>query len=185
MTKHCSNTFGTCHSFLVLLFFTCLCSNGCKKSSSSGSTIVPVPSCGDTCLLTKYTWEIDTISTNCSAGTFTTDTGISQISWSTFTFNQNLSATDYDGNAFYSWTVSDQIALTFPPITSPIHFYVTVSPTSLALTTLKVQLHPQVDTSFEANGLVSNTLPGLHDQFQVDTSKLTYVQTTFHYAPKQ
>jgi hypothetical protein len=183
MTKHCSNTFGTYHSFLVLLFFTCLCSNGCRKSSSTGSTIVT--SCGDTCLLTKNTWEIDTIAVNCSAGTFITDTGISQISWSTFTFNQNLSATDYDGSALYSWTGSDQIALTFPPVTSPIHFNVTVSQTSLALATLKVQLHPQVDTSYEANGLVSNTLPGLHDQFQVDTSKLTYVQTTFHYAPKQ
>ena len=183
MTKHSSNTFGTWHSFLVLVLFACLCSNGCKKSSSNSSMITP--SCGDTCLLTKYTWQIDTISINCSAGTFNTDTGLSQISWSTFTFNQDLSATDYDGSALYSWTGTDQIALTFPPITSPIHFTVTVSPTSLALATLKVQLHPQVDTSYEANGEVSNNLPTLHDQFQVDTSKLTYVQTTFHYAPKQ
>jgi hypothetical protein len=174
----------TWDSLLALLFFICLCTYGCSKSTSNSTTMTP--SCSDdTCLLRNTTWEIDSIAIHCSAGIFIDNTNINQIPWSTFTFNQNLSFNDYEESGLYSWTGSDQVALTFPPVASPIHFNVTVSPTSLALATLTIQLHPQVDTSYEANGEVSNTLPSLHDQFQVDTSKLTYVQTTFYYSAKQ
>jgi hypothetical protein len=59
-----------------------------------------------------------------------------------------------------------------------------VSPTSLVLSTLRFQVHPQVDSTEEANSGISAMLQGLHDQFKVDTSKVTYVEFMFYYSPK-
>jgi hypothetical protein len=180
MTKHRSNKFGTWHSLLVLLFIICLCTIGCSKSHSNTS-----PPCGDTCLLSKYTWKMDSNAIISSAGTFITNTNLDTLPWSTFTFSPTLTFTETDGDdGLYKWTGNTQIALIYPPDTSLFHFNETVSPTSLVLSTLRFQVHPQVDSTEEANSGISAMLQGLHDQFKVDTSKVTYVEFTFYYSPK-
>ena len=104
------------------------------------------------------------------------------LPFSIFTFRSDSTFTDKSESGTYSWIGKTEIQILPSGSSFPGHYGVSVSSNSLTLTTLKVQLHPQTDTSLEANFMVNHLMGDLHNLFSVDTSKVNSLQEVFSYS---
>ena len=64
----------------------------------------------------------------------------------------------------------------------PIHFDVAF-PTkkTMTLTGNKIQMHPRTDSSVEANYAINSLTGSLYNDFNVDTSRIHFIQAVFNY----
>jgi len=166
---------------LFLIIPVIILALGCKKSSVDPGG--PPPCTTDTCLLRSHNWRIASSTTYTDIGNYPkTAVELANIAWATFLFNPD-STVILTGGGHGNYTFTDATkSLVFIFNALPLQFNVTsLTKTSLAFISGKVQMNPRTDPSPEATYAINSIAGDLHDNYGVDTSTIHYIQVSFSY----
>ena len=169
---------------VLAIIFLFIAHTACKKSTPSSTNTPPPFSCTtDACTLTYYKWGIASETITTDMGTYTyTAAQLADENWATFTFQHDSTCLTHGGGTdTYSFDPSSK-KLILTENLLPIPFDVAFpAKTSMTLTGVKVAMHPRTDSSIVATYAINSIAGGLHNDFNVDTSKIHFIQTVFAY----
>jgi hypothetical protein len=173
-------------SLIFLILFLSVIGLSCSKSSTSAPTPAPTTTTActtDSCKLTSLKWEIVSQHIITDLGEYTySATQLATINWATFLFKTDLTYMTYGGEKSNYVYIDSTKTLVLIDNLLPLHFNVAFPKSStLALTGIKIQMHPRTDSSVEANFAFNTFTTALYNDFGVDTSKIHFIQAVFTY----